>query len=63
MKWNQVFTIDAMEGVRGLPDESVRTVVTSPPYFRQRDYGVPGNGGKKKRRMNMWGTWSLCLRS
>ena len=42
MKWNQVINIDAMKGVRGLPDESVRTVVTSPPYFRQRDYGCAG---------------------
>jgi len=46
MKWNQVITIDAMEGVRGLPDGSIRTVVTSPPYFRQRDYGCAGQWGQ-----------------
>ena len=40
-------TIDAMAGVRGLPDESIRTVVTSPPYFRQRDYGCKGQWGQE----------------
>lgn len=30
---------DALEKVRGLPDESVHAVVTSPPYFGLRDYG------------------------
>jgi DNA modification methylase len=47
MKWNQVITSDAMEGMRGLPDGSVRTVVTSPPYFRQRDYGCAGQWGQE----------------
>jgi DNA modification methylase len=30
---------DAMEQLRRLPDSSVDCVVTSPPYFRLRDYG------------------------
>lgn len=30
---------DALEVVRSLPTDSVDTVVTSPPYFQQRDYG------------------------
>lgn len=48
MQWNRVYTIDAMAGVRGLPDESVRTVVTSPPYYRQRDYGCAGQWGQEE---------------
>jgi DNA modification methylase len=36
---NQVLCGDAVELVRRLPAESVDTVVTSPPYFQQRDYG------------------------
>ena len=40
--------IDAMTGVRGLPDESIRAVVTSPPYFRQRDYGCTGQWGQEE---------------
>jgi DNA modification methylase len=48
MQWNIVDTIDAMAGVQGLPDECVRTVVTSPPYFRQRDYGCAGQWGQEE---------------
>lgn len=30
---------DVLDGLRALPDNSVHCVVTSPPYFNQRDYG------------------------
>jgi DNA modification methylase len=36
---------DCREVLRGLPDESVHCVVTSPPYFGLRDYGVAGQIG------------------
>ena len=39
------FTIhigDCIEQMRNIPDESVDTVITSPPYWGLRDYG--GNG-------------------
>lgn len=36
---------DALETLRTLPDESVNCVVTSPPYFGLRDYGVDGQYG------------------
>lgn len=36
---------DCMEALTSLPDESVQCIVTSPPYFRQRIYGVPGEIG------------------
>lgn len=36
---------DALETLRTLPDESVDCVVTSPPYFGLRDYGVAGQYG------------------
>src|SRR5580704_6090713 len=48
MQWNKICRIDAMAGARGLPDDSVRTVVTSPPYFRQRDYGYQGQWGQEE---------------
>ena len=47
MQWNKIYRIDALAGVRGLPDGSVRTVITSPPYFRQRDYGYQGQWGQE----------------
>lgn len=36
---------DCIEGMRGLPDQSVHTCVTSPPYFGLRDYGMDGQIG------------------
>jgi DNA modification methylase len=36
---------DVRDRLAELPDESVNCVVTSPPYWRQRDYGVPGQLG------------------
>lgn len=36
---------DCRDVLRSLPDESVHCVVTSPPYFGLRDYGVDGQIG------------------
>ena len=36
---------DCIEGIRTLPDQSVHTCVTSPPYFGLRDYGMAGQIG------------------
>ncbi|HEX5704917.1 MAG TPA: site-specific DNA-methyltransferase [Pyrinomonadaceae bacterium] len=36
----QIIHNDALSALRELPDESVQCVVTSPPYFGLRDYGV-----------------------
>lgn len=36
---------DALEQLRLLPDESADLIATSPPYWRQRDYGCAGQIG------------------
>lgn len=36
---------DCLEVLRTLPEASVHCVVTSPPYWRQRDYGMAGQIG------------------
>ena len=36
---------DALAGLRQINAGAVQCCVTSPPYFRQRDYGVPGQIG------------------
>jgi len=36
---NTVRNTDALSFFKTLPDESVQSVITSPPYFGQRDYG------------------------
>lgn len=41
----RVINADVLDGLRQLPDESVHCVVTSPPYWGLRDYGVEGQIG------------------
>ena len=36
---------DALKTLRTLPNESVQTTVTSPPYFQLRDYKIDGQLG------------------
>ena len=36
---------DVLDGLRALPDQCIQTVVTSPPYWALRDYGVAGQLG------------------
>lgn len=38
---------DAYRAAKALPKESVDCVVTSPPYYWQRDYGVKGQSGQE----------------
>lgn len=42
---NRIINSDCIEGLKGLPDESVNCCVTSPPYFGLRDYGHEGQIG------------------
>lgn len=42
---NQILVGDALTRLRELPDAGVDCVVTSPPYFRLRDYGCDGQLG------------------
>src|SRR5256885_2061449 len=43
-----VYTGDALDVLRGMADETVDCVVTSPPYWGLRDYGMPGQLGLEK---------------
>ena len=36
-----LYNRECLAGLRELPDQSVQTCVTSPPYFGLRDYGNP----------------------
>jgi DNA modification methylase len=42
---NTILIGDTLEQLRRLPDSSVDCVITSPPYFLLRDYGVKGQIG------------------
>jgi DNA modification methylase len=45
MELNHIYTGDALEVLQELPAESVNCMVTSPPYYGLRDYGVSGQIG------------------
>lgn len=55
---NKILRGDALKVLRKLPDESVDCVITSPPYWALRDYGVKGQLGLE-RTMNEYVT-KLC---
>jgi site-specific DNA-methyltransferase (adenine-specific) len=42
---NRILQGDALTVLRKLPDESVDSIVTSPPYYALRDYGMAGQIG------------------
>lgn len=42
---HRILVGDCIEMMRTLPDKSVQTCITSPPYFGLRDYGVDGQIG------------------
>lgn len=41
----RIIVADVFDGLAKLPDESVQCVVTSPPYWGLRDYGIAGQIG------------------
>jgi DNA modification methylase len=45
---NEIIQGDALKVLRGMVNESVNSIITSPPYFNLRDYGVDGQIGLEK---------------
>lgn len=45
MELDKIYNEDCLEGMKRIPDASVDCVVTSPPYYALRDYGVNGQIG------------------
>jgi len=45
LRRNQILLGDALQQIRTLPTHSVDQVITSPPYFRLRDYAIEGQLG------------------
>jgi DNA modification methylase len=44
----QIITGDSRDVLKSMPDESVHCCVTSPPYWRQRDYGMADQIGMER---------------
>lgn len=57
---NRIVVGDAIDRLRRLPDASVDSVVTSPPYFRLRDYAVKGQLGLESD-VDLWVSHLLTL--
>ena len=45
---NKIYLGDALEVLRSWPDEFVDCIITSPPYYGLRDYGVEEQLGLEK---------------
>src|SRR3990167_5094525 len=46
--FNSIICGDALEVLKGWPDEFVDLVITSPPYYALRNYGIDGQLGLEK---------------
>jgi site-specific DNA-methyltransferase (adenine-specific) len=57
---NRIIVGDAIDRLRRLPDASVDSVITSPPYFRLRDYAVDGQIGLEAS-VDLWVDHLLTL--
>ncbi|MBU1297961.1 MAG: site-specific DNA-methyltransferase [Bacteroidetes bacterium] len=44
---NNIFCGDCLEILKELPPETIDLIITSPPYFQQREYGNAGIGNEK----------------
>ena len=48
LELNKIHNMDALTGMKLLDDDSIDCIVTSPPYWGLRDYGVDGQLGLEK---------------
>ena len=55
---NQILCGDNLKLIQQLPDCSIQLVITSPPYFQQRDYG---SGMGNEENVNDYIETLLCL--
>lgn len=63
---NRIFVGNSLLTLQAIPSNSVDCIVTSPPYFGQRDYGVSGQIGNEKTPSeyinNLTAIFSECRR-
>jgi site-specific DNA-methyltransferase (adenine-specific) len=46
--WNEIVCGDSVELLNSIPANSIDLIITSPPYFQQREYNGGGMGNEKK---------------
>lgn len=62
---NQIICGDAKDVLRDIPCNSIDLVITSPPYYKQRDYGGEGIGNEEcvdDYIKNLMGIFKECVR-
>lgn len=47
MELNKIYNVDCLTGLKSLENNTVDMVITSPPYYNLRDYGVDGQIGNE----------------
>jgi DNA modification methylase len=51
LELNKIHCFDVIEGLRQIPDNSIDCIVTSPPYWKLRDYGYSEQLGQEENPM------------
>lgn len=62
---NKIICEDSYKFLQNIPDNSINLIVTSPPYFRQRDYDGLGIGNEEKLEKyldNLLKVFKECVR-
>ena len=65
ISWNSIVCGDALDVLKTIPAESVQLVLTSPPYFQQRDYcgiGIGNESSLEEYLTNLLKIFDECLR-
>jgi DNA modification methylase len=57
LEWNRIYRMDAIVGLRQLPDESVHLVVTDPPYNIAAKNKITLRNGQPISTAEAWGCW------
>lgn len=62
MDWiDKVLNIDALEGIRHIPDNSIDLVIADPPYGLGKDYGNDSDKKKTSEFLKWMETWLLLV--
>lgn len=62
MDWiNKVLNIDALEGIRKIPNNSIDLVIADPPYSLGKDYGNNSDKKSPTEFLNWMETWLLLV--
>lgn len=53
MKLNIIYNVDCLSGMKDIPDNSINTIITSPPYNKKGLYGKKSIGNQLWKKFNI----------